>query len=75
MPPQCTNTTASRANCGGCGIKCDKGEVCSDGACACAGGFKSCGDPAACVNVKVDEANCGDCGNVCAGKCANGKCK
>jgi len=67
------------ANCGACGMKCDKGEICQKSMCSCPGGFKSCapaaGGAAVCTNVRVDKQNCGDCGTVCNGKCINGACK
>lgn len=60
-PPVCTNTVNSPANCGGCGMKCAKGEICQASECACPGGFNSCapagGGAEVCTNVKVDEVS------------------
>jgi hypothetical protein len=79
MPPVCTNTTNSPANCGACGMKCGQGMICTDSKCACPGQSEMCGGDAgarACVNTKRDKNNCGTCGNICeAGRCMNGACQ
>jgi hypothetical protein len=77
----CESSTATdNANCGGCGVRCAAGQVCSAGACTttCAGMATNCsGD---CVNTQTDPANCGMCGNACRlpnatlSACAAGAC-
>ncbi len=63
------NTQTDSGNCGGCGVTCGAGQVCSRGACTttCAAPLSTCGTAPAqyCANVSVDPANCGSCGNVC----------
>jgi hypothetical protein len=79
-PPVCVNTQSSVANCGGCGIKCEAGQVCGATGCGCPGSFDLCGadDSGAggkCTNTKTDRTNCGTCGNDCGNKaCHNGGC-
>jgi hypothetical protein len=82
MPPVCTNTTNSPANCGACGNKCGAGMNCSAATCQCVGMFLDCAGDAgvdagtrSCINPKHDKNNCGACGNVCAAMCVNGTCK
>ncbi|MBI4702949.1 MAG: hypothetical protein HY744_17675, partial [Deltaproteobacteria bacterium] len=64
------------ANCGGCGVACPQGQVCSAGQCSlvCTGGSTKCGGK--CVDVQTDPANCGGCGAACAPAqiCAAGQC-
>jgi hypothetical protein len=77
----CVDTKIDSNNCGSCGTKCSKGEVCSNGTCGttcsaaqtmCAGG----GGAPYCADTMTDNANCGACGNVCGQglACSNGKC-
>lgn len=51
-------------NCGGCGKKCNEGQVCVNGGCKCNGGIL-CGED--CVDLQNDPNNCGACGNQCPG--------
>lgn len=69
-------------NCGRCGNRCGRLEVCARGACAYLTGFTKC--PAAgttggvCVDLETSNFNCGECGNVCprGTVCRNGtKCE
>ncbi len=48
----CVDTNADPANCGGCAIVCETGQVCSMGSCAlsCAGGTTDCSG--SCVNTQ-----------------------
>jgi len=73
---QCVTTASDPANCGGCGIICQQGQVCSLGMCGatCAAGLTPCG--AACAATATDISHCGGCGIACgAGQtCNNGVC-
>ena len=70
------NTQNDPGNCGGCGVTCPAGQVCSSGQCGlqCSGGSTKCGN--ACVNTQNDPGNCGACGVTCpAGQvCSSGQC-
>jgi outer membrane protein assembly factor BamB len=72
----CVDTRYDPANCGGCGVTCGDGLICSSGACrfACLAGTTSCNGQ--CVDVLGDAANCGACGQACApGEgCSDGAC-
>jgi len=63
----CIDPTSSAEHCGGCGMECALGQLCSDGLCvdggACAMGESMCGD--ACVNTSSDSDHCGGCNNSC----------
>ena len=62
-------------NCGGCGITCPAGDVCS-GSCvlSCQTGLTNCSG--VCANEQTDNHNCGACGNVCGAQqvCSAGAC-
>ncbi|HXV74743.1 MAG TPA: hypothetical protein VD788_00360 [Candidatus Polarisedimenticolaceae bacterium] len=64
-------------NCGGCGIECGEGEICSAGSCelVCTGGTTEC--DGACVDLSNDPLNCGACGNQCEADqfCGEGTCQ
>jgi hypothetical protein len=78
--PYCANPLTDNANCGGCGVVCGAGKVCSNGACAttCASPLTTCGsgNSAYCANTQTDNANCGGCGVTCsqAKTCVAGAC-
>jgi hypothetical protein len=61
----CVDPRFDPLNCGGCGLACKEGEVCSLGTCStsCAAPLLRCG--ATCVDVRHDPTNCGGCGNKC----------
>jgi hypothetical protein len=74
---QCSDPISDPGNCGGCGIVCATGQVCSSGQCSvqgCANGLTNCSG--ACVDVNQDIRHCGSCGNACpAGfNCGNLTC-
>ena len=73
---ECVNFGLDPDNCGGCGIQCGAGEVCSAGSCgtSCWGNESIC--DGRCTSVATDAANCGACGNVCpeGQVCSEGKC-
>lgn len=70
----CVDSTRDTAHCGGCGIVCGDGSVCTSGACVCAPGFTLCGDT--CVNLQESASSCGACGTVCGAEqvCDQGQC-
>jgi hypothetical protein len=72
--PYCANTGTDGSNCGGCGIVCGQGQVCSNGTCSlvCGQGLTACGNQ--CVDTNTDSSNCGGCGNVCKAACVGGVC-
>jgi hypothetical protein len=81
----CASVVSDNANCGGCGVHCAAGQVCSGGACAtdCQPDERLCGDAAgggACVSLADDPDNCGACGAVCPAAanavavCADSRC-
>jgi stigma-specific protein Stig1 len=61
----CIPISSDPANCGGCGVACGEGLVCSAGTCAgsCPIGLDACGR--SCVDRATDDANCGACGHAC----------
>jgi hypothetical protein len=63
---QCVDSQVDRGNCGGCGLQCDPGFVCAEGACAlsCQTGLTECGG--ACRDLAIDPDHCGDCEIACA---------
>jgi hypothetical protein len=75
------STTTDPLHCGGCGLPCDPGELCSNGQCglACAPPVVGC-DGGACVDLRFDPFNCGGCGFACPAVpnaqplCFNGMC-
>jgi hypothetical protein len=73
----CRDITNDRANCGGCGMACGAGQVCSGGRCvgACAAEQTRCS--AGCTNTAFDPNNCGECGFVCGAGfgCSGGACR
>lgn len=71
----CADGRSDPMHCGGCGIECAPGEVCSSGVCAptCVPPLVLC--DALCIDVSSDPDNCGACGVVCAsGICIDGEC-
>jgi hypothetical protein len=76
----CLDTQHDPNNCGGCGMKCDPGFVCSDGGCSlsCMNGLTICDGPSGkrCTNLQTDDRNCGMCGKACnpGFKCDMGQC-
>ena len=75
-PSTCTNFASDVNNCGGCGVVCSTGQVCTSGTCTtvCGEGETSC--DGVCVNENTDPNNCGGCGTVCSTgqACASGVC-
>ncbi len=77
---RCVDLNVDSAHCGGCGLVCGAGNVCSAGKCgsSCVGGTTLCGN--VCTNTLFDPANCGMCGNACVVGantkvgCATGSC-
>ena len=70
----CVDTASDAANCGGCGIACDAGEVCDgSGACAvsCQRGFALCGGT--CIDPMTSQTFCGASGD-CEGGNAGAAC-
>lgn len=60
----CADYQSDRTNCGGCGVACGTGQVCSQGQCQCQAGATSCSG--ACTVLASDPKNCGACGSSCA---------
>lgn len=76
----CVETSSTPQHCGGCGIVCGGGEVCSAGRCVgeapqCPTGQAQCSG--ACVDTRTNAQHCGGCGNTCGeGKgCTEGSCQ
>lgn len=73
---QCTYTGNDPKNCGGCGVACPAGQVCSAGGCStdCMPGLDACSG--SCVDTQTSNDHCGACGTKCgAGTgCVNGSC-
>jgi hypothetical protein len=83
----CVELGVDNDNCGGCGVRCAFGEVCSGGQCMC-GATALCGDADACCpgegsqvecrQILDDNENCGGCGVTCRvdtnESCFNGTC-
>jgi hypothetical protein len=61
----CIPTSNDPDNCGGCGLSCDGGEVCSGGTCtdSCMDGLTDCDGH--CVDLRTDNDHCGGCNNAC----------
>ncbi|MHB1844865.1 MAG: DUF7305 domain-containing protein [Deltaproteobacteria bacterium] len=74
----CVVVRTDPQNCGGCGIHCASGEVCTSGSClpasSCPQGMTACNG--SCVDLQSSSANCGSCGGACpAGQgCAAASC-
>ncbi|MCS6798465.1 MAG: hypothetical protein NZ898_08040 [Myxococcota bacterium] len=71
----CVRIDIDSRHCGGCGMECAPGEVCSAGACErrCEAPLVPCG--ASCVDVARDPDHCGGCDVRCAtGICIDGAC-
>jgi hypothetical protein len=72
----CIDPTLDPRHCGGCGMACETGASCVDGACvvSCPVGQLLCST--GCVDPDVDLDHCGDCDVVCAAGevCASGVC-
>src|SRR5262249_20817123 len=73
------NLSIDPNNCGGCGVVCGAGQVCSGGVCGgWPGGQGNCNGT--CVNLGNNVNRCGTCGNACQPVanavriCANGTC-
>jgi DNA-binding beta-propeller fold protein YncE len=60
----CADYQSDRSNCGGCGVACGNGQVCSQGQCQCQAGATSCSG--SCTVLETDAKNCGACGKGCA---------
>jgi hypothetical protein len=70
----CVDTYSDPSNCGSCGVSCQDGQICSNGACVCPSGLTLCNGE--CVNLLYNSNNCGSCGNKCVlGVCVNGQCQ
>jgi hypothetical protein len=59
----CVDLASDQGNCGACGVTCEMGKMCVDGACGCWRGSADCGS--GCVDTNFDANNCGGCGNKC----------
>ena len=73
----CLDLLSDGANCGGCGVACLPGQVCSGGVCSV-----TCADPSqamcgqSCVDLLSNPQNCGSCGVACiAQSCYQGICQ
>jgi len=71
----CVDVMTDERHCGGCGVVCDDGEDCVDGACACGGSGPDCDGTTTstccgtrCVNLNDDPDHCGACGDACANR-------
>jgi len=79
---ECIDTRLNARNCGGCGIQCEAGTVCSNGKCGClptgtaCGSGQSCCGNQGCKSLSSDIKNCGGCGQNCGdgATCENGAC-
>lgn len=75
---QCVSL-GSNDNCGGCGVVCQSGELCVNGACedvvSCSGGEIDCDNT--CVDPSTDDFNCGGCDQFCPAfaQCEGGACQ
>jgi len=73
----CEQIQVDPNNCGGCGMKCTAGMVCSEAMCgATCIGLTSTLCSGTCVDKESDNKNCGTCGNACASGlvCSAGAC-
>lgn len=74
--PFCIDPQADPKHCGGCGLVCNAGQVCSGGECVdlCAGSQEDCSG--ACVLLDSHPLNCGRCGRNCPTdeNCSAGVC-
>ncbi len=85
----CVDPMSDERHCGGCGVRCDPGEDCVEGACRCGGlatGEDCAGTTAStccgtrCVDLNTDPEHCGACADRCARSggtrvaCADGRC-
>lgn len=74
---ECIPISIDPANCGGCGVTCGVGEVCSAGGCAttCEAGLTACAGH--CVDLKTDSEHCNACDFACADGtgCVDGTCQ
>lgn len=72
----CVDTETNVANCGGCGVACQPGQVCAAGDCmtSCPDGQDAC--DGGCFDLQSSRLNCGACGAACdAGEiCDAGAC-
>lgn len=70
---ECHDTETDPDHCGACGLACEAGRVCTDGACGCEEGQTDCGDDG-CRDTSSDRDHCGACGAACgAGEvCSSG---
>ncbi|GEM_PF-2559165 len=72
----CVDTRSDSSHCGGCGMVCPVGQVCSDSRCvvSCAAGKTNCSGN--CVDLQTSLQHCGGCGNVCPADnlCVKGVC-
>jgi hypothetical protein len=60
-------------HCGGCGIACGSGQVCTAGACECVSALlDACGSE--CVDLTSSQTHCGDCTTACPMFCADSAC-
>jgi hypothetical protein len=83
---ECVLLSVDPGNCGACGILCESGQSCVDGACQgcvgadcsmdCPGGLVDCGD-GTCVDLMSDPDHCGACGAACGAvqTCVGGACQ
>jgi hypothetical protein len=73
----CIDTRADFSNCGGCGIQCAVGAICTGSACIvgeCPSGTAECGG--SCIDTMTDRRHCGACDQPCPGTdaCIDGVC-
>jgi len=72
----CVDTNTDERHCGACGVACDAGETCVDGACtvSCPAGQELC--DGGCYDLDTDVQHCGSCGTACTDGqvCAEGAC-
>ncbi|MEM9074209.1 MAG: MXAN_6577-like cysteine-rich protein, partial [Myxococcota bacterium] len=72
----CVDVTTDRNHCGGCGMACAAGDVCTLGVCeACSDDLVECAG--VCRDLQTDSEHCGACGVVCAAgsACVAGTCE
>ena len=72
----CVEVASDPANCGGCGVSCASGMVCTMAQCTATCGLGQTRCASGCVDVASDGQNCGACGHACGGSavCAGGQC-